>query len=103
MVTLIYVIGPERRIDKMHILNGDVLGIRDICQSRTLGILVGTLGIPLPTNPELLPVVEAIAVDGSLTADGKPIESIGIHQCREIFACLSFYACQQNREINDPL
>ena len=57
MVALVNVVGPERRIDKVHILNGHVLTVGDIGQSGALRILIGALGVPRATNPELLPEV----------------------------------------------
>ena len=57
VVALIDVVGPERRIDKVHILNGHILTVGNIGQSGALCILIGALGVPRATYPELLPKV----------------------------------------------
>ena len=67
MVTAIDVIGPERTVLNMDILYGHMARIADIYEAWTLCILVGTLAIPCTTNPEFLPVVIAVTIDGSFT------------------------------------
>ena len=41
----------------------------------------------------------AIAINGALSGDGKPIETVSINQCREILASLSLYASLLDIEI----
>ena len=80
MVTLIDMISPEGRVDQMDILDSHIPGIRHVGQTRTLGILVGALAVPLTTNPELLPILQTIAIDSSPATDGKAIKTIGIDE-----------------------
>ena len=87
----------------MDVLNSNVLGIRHIGQSRTLGILVGALRIPLTANPEFLPVVQAVAVDGATTTDGETVQPVGIDQGREVLARLTLDARRQNRIVGNAL
>ena len=72
MAALVYVIRPEWRIHQPHVLHRHVLAVRDIRQARTLRILVGTLRIPLATNPELLPIRQTVTVYRTLARNGKP-------------------------------
>ncbi len=83
----------------MHILHRHVLAVGYINQSWALCILVGTLRVPLPTNPELIPVVVPIAVDSSLAGNGESIDVVGIYERREVFAGLSLDARLQDREV----
>ena len=96
-------IGPERRVHKMNILNSHILRIRNIGQTRTLRILIGTLRIPLTANPELLPVRQSVTVDGTLTRNGKAIQAVGIHQGAEIGTCLTLNTCLGIREVNNTV
>ena len=99
MVAPIDVVGPEGRVDEPHVLYGHVLRVRDIRQPGALGILVGALGVPLAPNPELLPVVLSVAVDGSLAADGESVHAIGIDERHKVFAGLPLDARLANLEV----
>ena len=87
----------------MDILDGDMLTVGDIGQTGALGILVGALRVPLPANPELLPVVQAVAVDGSLATDGESVHAVGIDQCGEVFARLALNAGCHDGEVDDAV
>ena len=103
MVTAVDVIGPEGRIDQSHILYGDIFTIGDIGQTRTLCILVCTLGVPLPANPELLPIVLPVAVNSSLAGNSESIQAIRIDQCHEILACLALNTCLPYLKVMYPV
>ena len=92
MVTPVDMVRPYRRVDEVYILNGDVLTVRHIGQSGALGILVGTLRIPASTNPELLPVLQSVAINGTRSADGESIQPVGIDERREELARLPLEA-----------
>ena len=79
MVALVYVIRPEWRIHQPHVLHRHVLAVRNIRQARTLRILISTLRIPLATNPELLPIRQAVTINGTITRNGKAVQSVGVH------------------------
>ena len=81
VVTTVEVVRPHGGVDKTHILNGDVAGVGDIHKSWALRILVGALRVPLTTNPELLPVRQSVAVNGSLAAYGETVNAVGIDEC----------------------
>ena len=99
MVALVNMVSPEWRINQPHILHCHVLAVGNINQPWSLRILVCTLGIPLPTNPKVTPIMIAIAIDGAWAGDGKSIEAVSINQCREILASLSLYASLLDIEI----
>ena len=80
MVATVDVIGPERAVLEVYILQGYVAGVADIDEARALCILVGALAIPGATNPELLPVVLTVAIDSTQTGDGKAITFISIDE-----------------------
>ena len=103
MVTLVDMVGPEGRIDQTDILNGDILRVGDVGQSRALGVLVRTLGVPLAANPELLPIGKSVAVDGAVAGDGKPVQSVGIHQRTEVSASLTLDTRLGIREVDDAV
>ena len=87
----------------MHILNGNILRIRDVCQSRALGILVGALWVPFSANPELLPIVEAIAVDSSLSSNGEAVKTVSIDQSDKILTRLTLNAGGGDRKVADTV
>ena len=89
MVALIDMVRPERRVDKTDILDGDIPGVGHVGEAWALGILIGALRIPLPANPELLPITESVAVDGAMTSDGEAIQAVGIDKRTEILAGLT--------------
>ena len=103
MTALIDVVGPEWRIDEVYILDGDILAVGDVGQTWPLSILVGTLRIPLPTNPELLPEMQAIAINRSFTADGEAIQSVCIDKGREVLARLTLNTGLENRIVHDAV
>ena len=103
MVATVDVVGPERTVLNMHILQGYVAGVADINETRTLCILVGTLSVPGATNPELLPVVITVSVDGTRTGDGEAITFVGIDECREVFAGFALDAGFYHREVGDAV
>ena len=103
MVALIDMVRPERRIHQLHVLNRHIPTVGDIGQTRTLGILVGTLGVPLTTNPKLLPIVQSIAIDNAVAGDGKAIQSVGIHQCAEVSTSFALDTCLHPGEINNTV
>lgn len=80
MVATVDVVGPERTVLNMHILQGYVAGVADIDEAGTLCILVGAFTVPGATNPELLPIVITISIDGSRTGDGKAITFVCIDE-----------------------
>ena len=96
-------VGPERRIDKVNVLNGDVARVGHIGEARALGILVRTLRIPLTANPELLPIVQAVAVDGAPPANGEAVETVGIDEGGEILARLALDARHEYRIVGNAL
>ena len=87
----------------MHILQGYVAGVADIDEARALCILVGALAIPGAANPELLPIVITVAVDGSRTCDGEAVAFVGVDEGREVFAGLAFDAGFYYREVGDAV
>ena len=103
MTALIDVVGPEWRIDEVHILNGHILTVGDVGQTGTLGILVGTLRIPLSANPKLLPEMQAVAINSSFTADGEAIQSVSIDKGREVLLRLTLNTCLKDRIVHDTV
>ena len=103
MVTPIDMIGPNGRVDKVYVLDGHILTVRHVCQPGTLGILVGTLRIPLAANPELLPVQQAIAVNRPRPADGKAVESVGVDERREELTRLTLETGGHQGVVDDAL
>ena len=89
--TIIYMCGPEGRILKTNTLDGYILGVGHIDETRALFVLVGALGIPLAAKPERLVILQSITVDGSLAGDGKSVESLYVDQSLEISTCLSLH------------
>ena len=80
VVAAVDVIGPERTVLNMHILQGYVAGVADIDEARALCILVGAFAVPGAANPELLPIVITVAVDGSRTCYGEAVAFVGIDE-----------------------
>ena len=103
VVGTIEMVGPERTVLQTYILDGDILAVRYIYQARTLGVFISTLWIPLAADPELLPIMIAVAVDSAMTSDGETIEIVGIDKGSEVFAGLSLYACLKDGEVGDAL
>ena len=103
MVAAIDVIGPERTVLNMDILYGHMARIADIYEAWTLCILVGTLAVPCTTNPEFLPVVIAVTIDGSFTGNGETITLICIDEGREILAGFPLDAGFQDREVGNAV
>ena len=103
VVATIDVVGPERTVLNMHILQGYVAGVADINEARALCILVGALAVPGAANPEILPVVITISIDGTWTGDGEAVAFIGIDEGREVFAGLAFDAGFYHREVGDAI
>ncbi len=103
MVAAVDVVGPERTVLNMHILQGYVAGVADIDEARALCILVGALAVPGATNPELLPIVITIAIDGTRTGDGEAVAFVGIDEGREVFAGLALDAGFHYREVGDAV
>ena len=99
VVAIIDVVGPKRTVHQSDILHGDVAGIGDIDQPWALSILVGALAVPLPSYPELVPVVESVAVDSPLSGDGESVDVVGVDESGEVFARLALDACLDNLEI----
>ena len=103
MVAFIDMVGPERTVHQPHVLHGHVATVGDIGQTRTLLVLVRTLRIPLPANPELLPIVVTFTVDGALSRNRKTIQSVGIHQRTEIRTGFSLDARLADGKVADML
>lgn len=68
-----------------------------------MSVLVGTLWIPAASDPELLPVFQAVAVDGAAPGDGESVGMVGVDECREILACLAFYTCLADGVVYDTV
>ena len=100
MVALVDMVSPEGRIDETDVLNSDIRTIRNIRQSRTLRILVGTLRIPLAANPEFLPIRQAVTVDGPRSRYRKAVQTVGIHQGTEVGAGFALNARLSVWEVN---
>ena len=83
MVATVDVVGPERTVLNMHILQGYVAGVADIDEARTLCILIGALAVPGATNPELLPVMITVSIDGTRTGNGESVAFLGIDECEK--------------------
>ena len=103
MMTLIDMIRPEGRVHQMHILNGHVFRIGNIGQSRTLAVLICTSRIPLSALPEVLPITQPIAVYRAVSRNGESVNTVSIHQRREIFACLAFNTGQHHGKISNTV
>lgn len=101
VVTLVDVVGPEGRVDEVYVLNGDILRVGDVCEPWSLCVLVGALRVPLPSDPELLPVGQSVAVDGAFAGDGEAVEAVGIDESYEIGACLSLDASGGDGKVAD--
>ena len=99
VVTAVQMVRPERTVDKSHILNRDVAGVANIHEAGTLGFLVRALRVPLPADPEFIPIVVAITINGSFARDREPIHMVGIDERREILARLTFNTCLYNLEV----
>ena len=80
VVATVDVIGPERAVLEVYILQGYVAGVADIDEARALCILVGTLSVPGATNPKLFPIVITVAINDTRTGDGKAITFISIDE-----------------------
>ena len=65
MVATVYMVGPERTVDEPGILHGDILAIGDIDKSWPKRLEVGALAVVFPSDPELLPIIISVAVDGT--------------------------------------
>lgn len=103
MVAAVDVVSPERTVLDMDILYGHIAGVADIDEAGTLCVLVGALAVPSAANPELLPVVVAIAVDGARTCDGEAVAFVGIDEGGEILAGFALDASLQHREVGDAV
>lgn len=103
MVAVVDMVGPHGVVHQMNILHGHVSRIADIHQSWPLGILVGALRIPFPSDPELLPVSVAVAVDGACAGDGEAVGMVGVDKGREVLAGLSFEAGFENGIVGDAV
>ena len=103
MVATVDVVGPEGTVLDAYILQGHVAGVGDVDEAWALGVLVGTLAVPCTTNPELLPIVAAVAVDGARAGDGETVAMVGIDEGGEVLAGLSLDACLQDGEIGDAV
>ena len=103
MVATVDVVGPERTVLNMHILQGYVAGVADIDEAGTLCILVGAFTVPGAANPELLSIVIAISIDGTWTGNGKAVAFVGIDEGREVFAGFSLDAGLHHRKVGDAV
>ena len=103
MVAAVDVVGPEGGVDEPHVLNGDVRRVADVSQAWPLGVFVGALWVPLATNPELLPVRLAAAIDGATTSNSEAVDAVGIDQGSEVLARLSLDARFADLEVVDTL
>ena len=95
--------GPERRVLKVYVLNGDIVRVTDIDQARPLLILICAVGIPLATNPERLPIASAVPINSSASCNSKAVKSVTIDESREIRASLSLNTGLTNLEISDAV
>ena len=73
----------------MQIRNQHILRIGYVDKTGPLLVLVSTLGIPFPSQPESLPSTQTVAVNNTGAAHGKAVHMVGIDQRRKIKACLS--------------
>ena len=103
MVATIDVVGPERTVLDVDILYGHMARIADIYEAWTLCILVGTLAVPGATDPEFLPIVIAVTIDGSVACNGKTITLISIDEGREILAGFSLNTGFQDRKVGNAV
>ena len=62
-VALIEVCGPERRVDEAYTLKLHIIAALYEHQSGAHLLQIGTLTVILATDPELLPVAQAITID----------------------------------------
>ena len=92
-------IGPERTVHQFHILHGYIIRITDVDQSGTLRIFVRACAVPLPADPEFLPIMESVAVDGTLSGDGEAVDTIGIDKSGKIIARFPLDSGGQDGEI----
>ena len=88
---LVEMVGPERTVHELYVLHSHILGVGYIDQPGALFVLVGACPVPLPSYPELSPIMVSIAIDSARSGDHEAIDVVHIHQGREIFASLTFY------------
>ena len=103
ILTAIEMVRPERRVDDLHILHGHILTVRDVHVTRTHRLHIRTLRIILTTDPELLPVLLSVAVDGTRTRDGETVHTVGIHQCSKVVERLSLHTGLHDLEVTDAV
>ena len=94
---------PERRVDDLHILHGDILAIRDVDITRTHRLDIRTLRIILTTDPELLPVFLSITIDHTRPRDGEAVHTVSIDQCGEVVERLALHTRLHDLEITDTV
>ena len=103
VVAAVEVVGPEGAVGKGDVLHGHIVAVRQVHEPRALLVLVGALGIPLAPEPEGLPIMAPVAVDGALSGNGEAIDGIGIDQCGKIGTGLALDAGGENGKVGNVL
>ena len=114
----VQMIGPERRVDEIHVLNRYVPAVREIYQTGAHRLQIGTSPIIHTSVPELFPIHKAVAVDTTLLSgkpvlvrcslpicfrsvarDAEAVQSICINECGKVLQGLTFQTSLQESEV----
>ena len=102
-ITLVYMCGPERRIDEVDTLKMHIVAILNKHQARTHLLQIGTLAVISTTNPKLLPVAQAIAIDGSLASQTESVAIDSIDERGKVLKVLSLHTSIHQEEVSDKV
>ena len=73
----------------MEVCNYDIGTVGYIYKAGALFVFVGAFGVPGAAQPECLPCLEAVAVDGAGAAHGEAVQAVRVDQCGKVLACLA--------------
>ena len=103
VVALVEVARPKGRVLEGNTRDGDVFGKFSIKKTRTLLVLVRTLGVPLAAQAEVTPIGRTIAIHRAFAAERKAIGALHVDQGGEVLAPFALDARHLDGEVIDVL